>query len=74
MVNRMRATSGHRNNRRSHHKIDKPTLSKDEKGVIHMSHRASPTTGEYRGRQVVDVLKKTIKKQAKKAPSKTEGK
>lgn len=73
MVNRMRATRGHTNNRRSHHRVANPALSKDEKGTIHVRHRASPITGAYKGKQVIDVDKKAMKKQSK-AVKKTEDK
>lgn len=55
MVIRMRHTRAHTKNRRSHHKMEKPTLSTNEKGVSHARHRASAKTGTYRGRQVIDM-------------------
>ncbi len=61
----MRHTRAHTKNRRSHHKMEKPTLSVNESGVTHMRHRASSTTGTYRGRQVIDVEAKIAKKEAK---------
>tara|TARA_B100001540_G_C15742126_1_gene612781 strand:+ start:497 stop:670 length:174 start_codon:yes stop_codon:yes gene_type:complete len=45
--------------------MEKPTLSVNESGVTHMRHRASSTTGTYRGRQVIDVEAKIAKKEAK---------
>jgi len=64
----MRVTKGHRNNRRSHHGVDAPALSHEgEANVPHLRHRANPTTGTYRGRQVIDVEKKLAKKAAKQA-------
>lgn len=62
MTVRMRHTKGHRNNRRAHHKLEKPAVSLDESKVPHLRHRASPTTGMYRGIQVIDVTKKQTKK------------
>ena len=65
MVNRMRTTSSKRNSRRSHHKVANPALSKDSKGTLHQRHRVSPTSGLYKGRQVLDVEKKALKKAQK---------
>ena len=65
MVVRMRHTRAHTKNRRSHHKMAKPTLSVNESGVTHIRHRASSTTGTYRGRQVIDVEAQIAKKEAK---------
>lgn len=60
---RMRHTSGHTKNRRSHHSIDEPRLSKCLKcGSLHLRHHACGTCGEYRGRQVIDVETKIAKK------------
>lgn len=66
MVVRMRHTRSHTKNRRSHHALAKPALSKDEAGNSHLRHRMSPTTGSYRGRKVVDLTAK-LDKQTKKA-------
>ena len=65
MVIRMRHTRSHTKNRRTHHKLIKPTLSKDKGGVLHVRHRASLVTGQYRGRQVVDVEAQIAKKEQK---------
>ena len=65
MVVRMRHTRAHTRNRRSHHGLEKPTLTKNEKGVSHIRHRASAVTGTYKGRQVVDVDAQIAKKEAK---------
>ena len=54
MVVRMRHTRSQTNNRRSHHKLEKPALAKDEQGNAYLRHRMSPTTGVYRGRKVID--------------------
>lgn len=67
MVIRMRHTRAHTGNRRSHHALKANTIVTDtETKVPHLRHRASLETGTYRGRQVVDVVKKAAK-QAKKA-------
>jgi large subunit ribosomal protein L32 len=54
MVVRMRATKGHRNNRRAHHKLENPTLSvcADCKAPK-LSHTACPSCGKYKGKKVV---------------------
>lgn len=68
MVIRMRHTKAHTRNRRSHHKAEGGTVSVDAKtGVPHLRHRASLETGRYRDRQVIDVVSKVQKKQAKKS-------
>lgn len=66
MTVRMRHTRSHTNNRRSHHALSQPALSKDGSGNLHLRHRLSKTTGTYRGRKVVDLTAK-IDKKAKKA-------
>lgn len=53
----MRKTPGQTGHRRSHHGLEEPRLSKGD-GVYHMRHRASLQTGQYRGRQVIDVRSK----------------
>lgn len=76
MTVRMRHTKGHRNNRRSHHALEKPAVSLDESKVPHLRHRASAITGTYKGMQVINVAKKQSKKvekvSAKKAAKKSE--
>lgn len=68
MTVRMRHTKGHRNNRRAHHALENPALSKEgETKVPHLRHRASPVTGTYRGRKVINVDAKLAKKAAKQA-------
>ena len=73
MTVRMRHTRAHTRNRRSHQKVEKPALSKDkDSGVIHLRHRASSITGKYKGRNVLNVEKKTIKKAKKESKEKGE--
>ena len=78
MVVRMRHTRSHTANRRSHHALKSPALSKDASGTLHIRHRAS-LDGVYKGRTVTgDPVKKVMKKQgiktvkkvAKKSPAK----
>ena len=66
MVVHMRHTSGHTRNRRSHHalKVARFETCKDCNHK-HLMHRVCGNCGKYRGRVVVDVLKKTLKQQAK---------
>ena len=61
----MRHTRAHTKNRRSHHSLQKPTLTTNEKGVSHIRHRASAVTGTYKGRQVIDIDAKLAKKEAR---------
>lgn len=65
MVVRMRHTRSHTANRRSHHRVKAIRLSLDESGTAHVRHRMNPTTGKYRGRDVVDVIGRASKKAAK---------
>ncbi len=66
MVVRMRHTRSHTANRRSHHALKSPALSKDASGSMHIRHRAS-IDGLYKGRSVIgDPVKKVLKKQGKK--------
>ena len=56
MVNRMRATRAHRDNRRSHHALDATRLTTDKAtGAVHQRHRADLTTGMYRGKKVITI-------------------
>ncbi len=59
MSSRMRVTKGHTGNRRSHHHIKEPRLSKCANcGAYHLRHRVCPECGYYRGKMVVDVVAK----------------
>lgn len=62
MTVRMRHTRSHTRNRRSHHALAKPALSKDQSGNVHLRHRLSKETGTYRGRKVIDLSVKLSKK------------
>jgi len=66
MVIRMRATRGHRDNRRSHFALGAPrlTVCKDC-GASALRHRVCTTCGKYKGSQVLNVHAK-IEKKAKK--------
>ena len=66
MVVRMRHTRSQTKQRRSHHALSKPALSKDEAGNAHLRHRISKVTGSYRGRKVIDMTAK-LDKRAQKA-------
>jgi ribosomal protein L32 len=68
MVVRMRHTRAHTANRRSHHALKSPALSKDKSGETHLRHRAS-LSGMYKGRSVVGDPVKKAKKKIKKSKS-----
>lgn len=65
MVVRMRATRAHRDNRRSHHALGTTRLSTCECGAKHKRHTACETCGKYRGKQVIDVVARTERSQAR---------
>lgn len=51
---RMRHTSSHTKNRRSHHALSAANLVKDaETGTLRKPHRLDETTGLYRGKQII---------------------
>ncbi len=66
MVVRMRATRSHRNNRRSHHALDKARtfVCSNCKNPAKM-HTMCANCGYYKGRQVIDIAKKAVKKAKK---------
>jgi large subunit ribosomal protein L32 len=68
----MRHTRGHTANRRSHHKLTKPTVATDgTTGSTHLRHRVDLTTGMYRGTKVTDRSTAPVQKMsAKKVVSK----
>lgn len=66
MVVRMRHTRAQRGNTRAHLHLSNPAVTLDKNtNVPHLRHRASLITGQYKGRQVLDVQAK-IEKRAKK--------
>ncbi len=66
MVIRMRHTRGHTGNRRSHHALSEiKTVTDKDTGSVHLRHRVDMKTGMYKGKKVIDVLKKVEKKIAK---------
>ncbi|MDE1975424.1 MAG: 50S ribosomal protein L32 [Patescibacteria group bacterium] len=68
MVNRMRATRSHRDNRRSHHALDEARLSKCQNcGTPHRSHAICMSCGWYNGRKVIDLAAEAAAKSAKAA-------
>jgi ribosomal protein L32 len=70
----MRHTRSHTANRRSHHALKAPALSKDSSGTLHIRHRAT-IDGVYKGRSVSgDPVKKVMKKQGIKSTKKSQAK
>ena len=70
MVNRMRATRAHRDNRRSHHALDAVRVSKCSNcAAPHRAHAVCMACGWYNGRKVLDLAAKAAAK-AKKADTK----
>ncbi len=66
MVVHMRHTKSHTANRRSHHALKVARFETCPKcNAKHLMHRVCVNCGNYRGRMVVDVLKKTLKKTQK---------
>ncbi len=66
MVNRMRATRAHRDNRRSHHALDDVRLSKCPNcTAMHIRHTLCTVCGYYRGKKIVDMTAIVAKKAAK---------
>ncbi|HEY4490122.1 MAG TPA: 50S ribosomal protein L32 [Candidatus Paceibacterota bacterium] len=73
MVVRMRSTKSHRNNRRSHLKLENPSLiACDNCGEMKLKHIVCPNCGKYNNREVVDIIGKTTRKEAKKTEKKKE--
>ena len=66
MVVRMRHTKSHTANRRSHHALKSTSFAKCENcQALKRRHNVCPACGFYRGMKVVDLIKKTEKKQKK---------
>lgn len=73
MVVRMRHTKSQRNRTRSHDRLFNPAVTLDKAtNIPHLRHRASLVTGQYKGRQVIDVQAR-INKKAKKAKTNAQG-
>lgn len=67
MVNRMRATRSHRDNRRSHHALDAARVSVCSNcKAEHKSHQICMNCGWYNGRKVIDLAAKAARKANKK--------
>ena len=59
---RMRHTSGHTGNRRSHHALTGVKAVKDkESGNLRLAHRIDEATGMYRGKQIYSPKAKRVK-------------
>ncbi len=63
---RMRHTSSHTKNRRSHHALVEGSIVKDkETGNLRLPHRIDEVTGMYRGKLIVPERKKELKEEKK---------
>lgn len=70
---RMRHTSSHTKNRRSHHALVGIQPIKDkETGTLSLPHRLDEATGMYRGKQIVIAKEKKVKGEAKAKGPRTE--
>ena len=66
MTVRMRHTSSHTANRRSHHALKNTNFSTCANcGAAHLTHKVCTKCGFYAGKKVLDVVKAVEKKQAK---------
>jgi large subunit ribosomal protein L32 len=71
----MRHTKSHTANRRSHHALTKTAFVKCSNcGVNKKGHTVCTSCGFYRGRKVIDLVKKAEKKQKKAKAKKAEEK
>lgn len=65
-VPRMHLTRSKRNKRRMHLYLKAPTLTLCQKcGKENLPHIVCPNCGYYKGREIVDILKKLTKKERK---------
>ena len=70
MVVRMRHTRAHSGNRRSHHALSEPRLSKCENcDAMHLRHHMCEKCGQYNGKLVVDIVAKAQKREEKRKKS-----
>jgi len=75
MVVRMRHTKSHTANRRSHHALKNTNFAKCENcKEFKKGHTVCSSCGFYRGKKVLDLIKKTEKKQKKAKAKKAEAK
>ncbi len=75
MVVRMRHTKSHTANRRSHHALKATNFAKCENcAVPKLRHTVCASCGFYRGMKVLDLVKKTEKKQKKAKAKQVEAK
>lgn len=66
MVVRMRHTRSHTANRRSHHALKSASFAVCENcGAKKLKHTVCVTCGKYKGREVVDMVGITARKEAK---------
>ena len=73
MVVRMRHTKSHTANRRSHHALEATSFAKCENCQgLKRRHNVCPACGFYRGKKVLDLVKKAEKKQKKAKAKKAE--
>jgi large subunit ribosomal protein L32 len=72
MVVRMRHNRAQRGDTRSHHALKEQSFSTcPDCGAKKLNHKVCPACGKYKGKVVIDVLAKTVKKD-KKAKAKNE--
>jgi large subunit ribosomal protein L32 len=54
-------TNRSKRERAAHFALSKTAVSADSEGNAQLAHRVNPTTGMYRGRQVIDVQKRAAR-------------
>ncbi len=75
MVVRMRSTKSHTANRRSHHALKSVNFAKCENcKELKRHHTVCSSCGFYRGKKVLDLIKKMEKKQKKEKAKKAQAK